>query len=154
TRLPPVSPELLRSSASVGGVQGGEAALPPRGPSSRTLRRGRLGRADAHDGRSAHPATGTAWGTASRSGDVRCRSYGLAQRPGEVTPDAVKTRRVRVAAHRGGGRLVRVSRGHPGSDRSSVQGGRALGLGPALPALARDQDEEAEAEAGRSGVAT
>src|SRR5262245_33850870 len=64
-----------------------------------------------------------------------------------------KERGARAAPDRGGRRLVRVPRGDEGAVSSAVQGGRALGVGPAQPAPARDQDKASKASAGPSGLA-
>src|SRR5438270_13213212 len=55
---------------------------------------------------------------------------------------------VGVVVDRGGGRLVRVSGDDPGADGSSLQIGRALGLGAAPGKAAGDQDSPGQAEAG------
>ena len=64
-----------------------------------------------------------------------------------------KTRSARVVADRRGRRLVRVPRRDEGPVGGSLQGGRAVGVGEAQPAPARDSHEATKAAPGESGVA-
>src|SRR5512141_501139 len=67
----------------------------------------------------------------------------------EVDPGDRTTRSTRAPVDRGGRRLVRVPRGDPVSVCPALQGGRAVGVGPAFPAPPCDQDQAREAPPGR-----
>src|SRR5919198_5072028 len=96
---------------------------------------------------SAPPTTFAAYGA------VRRRSYDPAhQRPGGLDGDG-EARGGRVAADRGGRRLVRVPRGDARADGRAVSRGRALGLGAPHAADARDQGAPRQAPAGGRCIA-
>src|SRR5438270_880609 len=83
---------------------------------------------------------------------VRSRSYDPAHEP-PGGPDGDGEARGRgIAADRGGGRLVRVSRGDPQPVGDPLPRARAVGLGPPDAADAGDQDPARKAPPSRGGV--
>src|SRR2546423_1797277 len=82
---------------------------------------------------------------------VRSRSYDPATPPGGPNGDG-EARGRGIAADRGGGRLVRVSRGDPQPVGGTLPRARAVGLGPPDAADACDQDPARKAPPGSGGV--
>src|SRR2546423_11614994 len=80
---------------------------------------------------------------------VRSRSYDPATPPGGPNGDG-EARGRGIAADRGGGRLVRVSRGDPQPVGGTLPRARAVGLGPPDAADACDQDPARQAPPGGS----